>query len=71
MYIECQNCKEREKETCKIDGKYAEPNHIYASEHCIKIENEKIRIREEVKQAIENGIIKIESGSERLFDILK
>ena len=29
------------------------------------------RIREEIKQAIENGVIKIETGSEKLFEILK
>lgn len=29
------------------------------------------RIREEIKQAIENGVIKIETGSEKLFEILE
>lgn len=28
------------------------------------------RIREEIRQAIENGVIKIEAGSEMLFEIL-
>lgn len=28
-------------------------------------------IREEIRQAIENGVIKIETGSEKLFEILK
>ena len=30
MYIECQNCSHRQGNKCDIDGKYAEPNHIYA-----------------------------------------
>lgn len=33
MYIECQTCRYRNHKTCMIDGKYAEPNHIYI---CIK-----------------------------------
>ena len=37
MYIECQNCSHRQGNKCDIDGKYAEPNHIYAGEgHCKK-----------------------------------
>lgn len=37
MYIECQNCIHRQGNKCDIDGKYAEPNHIYAGEgHCQK-----------------------------------
>ena len=37
MYIECQNCSHRQGNKCDMDGKYAEPNHIYAGEgHCKK-----------------------------------
>ena len=37
MYIECQNCIHRQGNKCDIDGKYAEPNHVYASDsHCKK-----------------------------------
>lgn len=37
MYIECQNCSHRQGNKCDIDGEYAEPNHIYASDsHCQK-----------------------------------
>lgn len=35
-----------------------------------EIEKEKERIRNEIKQSIENGVIKIECGTERLFEIL-
>lgn len=33
--------------------------------------DQKRRIRAELKQAIESGVIKIESGSDKLFEILK
>ena len=37
MYIECQNCSHRQGNKCDMDGKYAEPNHIYAGDkHCQK-----------------------------------
>ena len=37
MYIECQNCSHRQENKCDMDGKYAEPNHIYAGDkHCQK-----------------------------------
>lgn len=35
-----------------------------------EIEKEKERIRNEIKQSIENGVIKIACGSEKLFEIL-
>ncbi len=35
-----------------------------------EIEEDRERIRDEIKQAIENGVIKIESGKEKLFEIL-
>lgn len=41
---------------------------IYSEE---ELREDRDRIREEIKQAIENGVIKIETGSEKLFEILK
>ena len=39
MYIECQSCSHRQGNKCDMDGKYAEPNHIYAGDkHCQKTE---------------------------------
>ena len=35
-----------------------------------EIKKEKERIRSELMQSIENGVIKIECGTERLFEIL-
>lgn len=35
------------------------------------VKEDRDRIREEIKQAIENGVIKIETGSEKLFEILE
>lgn len=35
-----------------------------------EIKTEKERIRSELTQAIENGIIKVEKGSEKLFELL-
>lgn len=44
---------------------------IYSEEDLHEeIAKEKEHIRDEVKQAIENGVIKIESGKEKLFEIL-
>ena len=43
MYIECQNCSHRQGNKCDMDGKYAEPNHIYAGDkHCQKTKNKGI-----------------------------
>lgn len=36
MYITCQDCKNRIGECCKLDGDYAEPNHIYGKGECTK-----------------------------------
>ena len=45
---------------------------IYSEEDLRQeVEEDRERIREEIKQAIENGVIKIESGREKLFEILK
>ena len=45
---------------------------IYSAEDLRQeVEEDRERIREEIKQAIENGVIKIESGQEKLFEILK
>ena len=45
---------------------------IYSEEDLRQeVEEDRERIREEIKQAIENGVIKIESGKEKLFEILK
>lgn len=35
------------------------------------LKKEKERIQEELKQCIQNGVIKIEKGSEKLFEILQ
>ena len=35
------------------------------------VKEDRDRIREEIKQAIENSVIKIETGSEKLFEILE
>ena len=34
------------------------------------LKKERTRIHNEIKQAVENGLIKIESGAEKLFEIL-
>ena len=34
------------------------------------VKEDRERIREEIRQAIENGVIKIETGSEKLFELL-
>lgn len=35
------------------------------------VKEDRERIREEIRQSIENDVIKIEIGSEKLFEILK
>lgn len=45
--------------------------YIYSEEDLQdELNKEKERIREEIRQAIENGVLKIESGAEKLFRIL-
>ena len=44
---------------------------IYSEEDLREaVKEDRDRIREEIRQAIENGVIKIETGSEKLFEIL-
>lgn len=46
--------------------------YVYSEEDLLdEINKEKERIREEVRQAIENGVLKIECGTEKLFRILE
>lgn len=45
---------------------------IYSEEDLRElVKEDREYIREEIRQAIENGVIKIETGSEKLFEILK
>lgn len=45
---------------------------IYSKEELREaVKEDRDRIREEIRQAIENGVIKIETGSEKLFEILE
>lgn len=45
---------------------------IYSEEELREaVKEDRDRIRKEIRQAIENGVIKIETGSEKLFEILK
>lgn len=45
---------------------------IYSEEELREVAKEDREfIREEIRQSIENGVIKIETGSEKLFEILE
>ena len=49
-----------------------ENNRIYSEEELREVAKEDREfIREEIRQSIENGVIKIETGSEKLFEILE
>lgn len=45
---------------------------IYSEEELREaVKEDRERVLEEIRQAIENGVIKIETGSEKLFEILE
>lgn len=55
--------EEKFNNECKIHSEYCEG-------YDKGIESEKNRIKNEIKQAIENGIIKIDYGTDNLFKII-
>jgi len=68
QYLDHSDCK---LEFCKgkITCKECKKNMLKLHDSQIK-ENERRRIQEELKQHIQNGVIKTENGSEKLFNIL-
>lgn len=67
QYLDYSNCK---LECCdrEIPCRKCKKNmlEIHDMQVC---KSERIRIQEELKQCVQNGLIKIESGSEKLFSI--